>query len=103
MICTGYKSTCSVEAIKPCDCYKGPQVPDKVALFPMADLLFGEKLWGHLLAASDAGGEVEIRVLSLRLGLSVDVCSWLPPNAILGCTERGRKIVQEMKKKEGQT
>lgn len=58
------------------------------------DLLFGEKVWEALLAelgVPDAGNPVW---QSAMQGLSVDVCPYLDPHTVMGCTEVGRRIVR---------
>lgn len=80
-----------------CDCDKRPWVPDNVHILPMPDLLCGEKVWKTLV---ETFGTVDNSDRMMRRGISIDVCDYLPPDMIIGCTERGREFVRAMK--EGQ-
>lgn len=72
-----------------------PKVPTFELVFSgFPDLLFGEKVWAALLAelgVPDAGNPAW---QSAMQGLSVDVCPYLDPHTVMGCTEVGRRIVR---------
>ena len=68
-----------------CECDKRPWVPDSVDILPMPDRMVGEKI-----------GEA-MNTVCRACGISVGVCSYVPSDVVVGCTERGRDFVRGMK------
>ncbi len=73
-----------------------PRTPSiELAFSGGPDLLFGEKIWAALLAeVPDL--TTPLGQLAAMEGVSVGVCSYLDPNVVAGCSEVGRRIVQDM-------
>lgn len=74
-----------------------PKVPTfELVLSGFPDLLLGEKVWAALLAEAGVPDAGNPAWQSAMQGLTVDVCSYLDPYTVAGCTEAGRRIVQDL-------
>ena len=81
----------------------GPPDPlfGKYAIAPRGrnfpDLLFGRDAWAAMLAGSDRSERSPALPVPAE-GVTVGVDPYILPDAVVGCTELGRQLVEDMQK-----